>query len=175
MLTGAFIRWNCRRPVGGLPHLLPPGTVTITVGRPWVSVQPQMHTPGGMMRPSRESKGNWCVDDTLIYDYNVEDAFWHAYQFPEMCAMKGITLKPEKFKFCRRELDFVRFHVGWDSYKTTDERLAAIRNFSMPETPSLTDIRSWYGFVNQLAPFLATAPIMEPFRELLQKPQGKRV
>jgi len=116
-----------------------------------------------------------CVDDTLIYDYNVEDAFWHAYQFPEMCAMKGITLKPEKFKFCRRELDFVGFHVGWDSYKPTDERLAAIRNFSMPETPSLTDIRSWYGFVNQLAPFLATAPIMEPFRELLQKPQGKRV
>jgi len=116
-----------------------------------------------------------CVDDTVINDYNVEDAFWHAHQFLEMCAMKGITLKPEKFKFCRRELDFVGFHVGWDSYKPTDERLAAIRNFSMPEMPSLTDIRSWYGFVNQLAPFLATAPIMEPFRELLQKPQGKRV
>jgi len=40
-----------------------------------------------------------CVDDTLICDHNVEDAFWHAYQFLEKCAMKGITQKPERFKF----------------------------------------------------------------------------
>ncbi|XP_076042081.1 uncharacterized protein LOC143025983 [Oratosquilla oratoria] len=116
-----------------------------------------------------------CVDDTLLFDASVEDAFWHTYNFLETCATKGVTLKPEKFKFGRREVDFVGFHVGWDAYKPTDERLAAIRNFSMPAEPSLTDVRSWHGFVNQMAPFLATAPIMEPFRELLRKPQGRKV
>ena len=45
----------------------------------------------------------------------------------------------------------------------------------MPTQPSITDIRSWYGFVNQVAPFLATVPIMEPFRELLKHPVGKRI
>ena len=47
--------------------------------------------------------------------------------------------------------------------------------FKMQTQPSITDIRSWYGFVNQVAPFLATAPIMEPFRELLKHPAGKRI
>ncbi|XP_076050210.1 uncharacterized protein LOC143030874 [Oratosquilla oratoria] len=122
--------------------------------------------------PERKFK---CVDDTLLYDASVEDAFWHTYDFLETCAMKGVTLKPEKFRFCRRQVDFVGFHVGWDAYKPTEERLAAIRNFDMPVEPSITDIRSWHGFVNQLAPFLATAPVMEPFRELLRRPQGRKV
>lgn len=116
-----------------------------------------------------------CVDDTLLYDSSVEEAFWHVYDFLATCAAKGITLKPEKFQFARREVDFVGFRLGWDEYGPTDERLAAIRNFRMPEKPSITDIRSWYGFVNQLAPFLATAPIMSAFRELLKRPAGRHV
>ncbi|KAK4301582.1 hypothetical protein Pmani_026360 [Petrolisthes manimaculis] len=45
----------------------------------------------------------------------------------------------------------------------------------MPPRPSRTDIHSWFGLVNQVAPFLAIAPIMEPFRELLKKPNGKHI
>ena len=51
------------------------------------------------------------------------------------------------------------FHLGLDMYKPTDERLAAIRDFQIPAQASITDVRSWFGFVNQLAPFLATAPL----------------
>lgn len=106
-------------------------------------------------------------------DTSVEEAFWHVYDLLETCAMKGITLKPEKFKFCQREVDFVGFCLGWDSY--TDDRLATIKSFSMWDKPMITDIQSWYGFVNQLAPFLVTAPIMNPFWELLKKLAGKHV
>ena len=60
-----------------------------------------------------------CVDDTLLFDSSVKDAFWHTYDFLETCAMKGVTLKPEKFKFCRRQVDFVGCHVGWDTFKPT--------------------------------------------------------
>lgn len=57
-----------------------------------------------------------CVDDTLLYDSSVEETFWHAFDLLETCAMKDITLKPEKFQFCRREVDFVGFRLDWDSY-----------------------------------------------------------
>ena len=90
-------------------------------------------------------------------------------------AVKDVTLKPEKFKFGKRKMNFVSFHVGWDAYKPTEERLAAVRNFSMRAEPTLTDIRSWHRFIKQLAPFLATTPVMEPFHELLRKPKGTNV
>ena len=38
----------------------------------------------------------------------------------------------------------------------------------------ITDIRSWFGLVNQLSPFVSLTPLMEPFRELLKpSPQHK--
>ena len=116
-----------------------------------------------------------CVDDVLLYDHNIENAFWHTYQFLETCAEKGITLNPDKFKFCRREVEFVGYNVGWEAYGPTEERLSAIKDFNMPVKPSITDIRSWFGLVNQLAPFMATAPVMAPFRDLLKKPATKAV
>ncbi|XP_066981039.1 uncharacterized protein [Macrobrachium rosenbergii] len=116
-----------------------------------------------------------CVDDTLLYDSSVEGAFWHVYDFLAVCASKGITLKPEKFRFCKKEVEFVGFDVGWDSYKPSEDCLSAIRSFLMPQKPTISDIRSWYGFVNQLDPFLTTVPIMTHFRDLLKKPSGKQV
>ena len=49
---------------------------------------------------------------------SVEDAFWHTYDFLETCAKKGITLNPKKFKFCRREVEFVGYNVGWTNRRT---------------------------------------------------------
>lgn len=72
-----------------------------------------------------------CVDDTLLYDSNIKDAFWHTYDFLELCAKKGVTLKPEKFMFCRREVKFGGYHLGWDGFKATEDRLAAIWDFTM--------------------------------------------
>ena len=82
-----------------------------------------------------------CVDDVLLYDDSIEAAFWHVYSFLETCSLKGVTLNPEKFRFCQREATFVGFLIGWDRYSPTEERLTAIRDFSMPSKPSLTDIR----------------------------------
>lgn len=44
----------------------------------------------------------------------------------------------------------------------------------MPQRSTVMDIRSWFGFVNQLTPFLTMAPVMAPFRDLLKKPTGKK-
>ena len=43
-----------------------------------------------------------------------------------------------------------------------------LKNFPIPDNLSIADIRSWLGLVNQVAPFLATAPVMAPFRDFLK-------
>ena len=116
-----------------------------------------------------------CVDDILLYDSSVEESFWHAYDLLEKCERNGITLHPNKFQFCQREVDFVGYNLAWERYLPSEDKLAAVKKFPMPEQPTITDIRSWFGLVNQLAPFVATAPIMAPFRDLLKKGVNKKV
>ena len=78
------------------------------------------------------------MDDVLLYDSSVEQAFWHCWNFLE-------TLSPEKFRFCRREVEFVGFNLGWNSYAPAASKLAAITHFPMPEKPTITDIRFFLG------------------------------
>ena len=117
------------------------------------------------------------VDDTVIWDSSIGEAFFHTFDFLLLCAEKGVTLKPKKFKFARQEVDFCGYTVGWESFRPSDDSVSAIRDFPMPAEPTITDIRSWFGLVNQFTPFLATASIMAPFRDLLKssKSHGKKV
>lgn len=54
-----------------------------------------------------------CIDDTLLYDANEEEAFWSTHDFLELCIRKGITFKLEKFKFCCTKVEFVGFNLGY--------------------------------------------------------------
>ena len=94
-----------------------------------------------------------------------------------MCGQNGVTINPKKLQFCEEEVEFVGYNVGWDGYRPSDNMISAIENFPMPAEPSLTDIRAWFGLVNQIAPFLASSALMEPFRELLKPTRsiGKQV
>ena len=114
-----------------------------------------------------ERKGK-VVDDSILWDDSIKDAFYHTFNFLTLCANNGVTLKPEKFKFARKEADFCGYTVGWENFRPSDDTLSAIQNFPMPDQPTITDIRSWFGLVNQLAPFLATTSMMTPFRDLLK-------
>ena len=116
-----------------------------------------------------------CIDDILLHDTNVEEAFWHTFDLLSACERNGVTLNPDKFQFCQRAVNFVGYNVGWDKYLPSEDKLVAIKNFPMPDNPSISDIRSWFGLVNQLAPFVATAPVMSPFRDLLKKGASKKV
>ena len=108
----------------------------------------------------RKSK---MVDDVLLHDQSIHEAFFHVFGYLQLCTWKGITINPGKFKFPRTEVDFVSYHIGWEGYRPSNDVIAAVRDFPMPENPTITDIRSWFGLVNQLAPFLAMAPMMAPF------------
>ena len=61
----------------------------------------------------------------------------------------GIVLNPDKFQFAERCVDFAGFRVSEATIEPLPKYLDAIRDFPNPD--STTDIRSWFGLVNQVA------------------------
>ncbi|XP_063859146.1 uncharacterized protein LOC135100114 [Scylla paramamosain] len=95
-----------------------------------------------------------CVDDTLLHDKSVAEAFWHTYGFLQKCRDNGVTLRSDKFSFCKRNVTFAGYLLGWEDYQPSHDLIKSITEFMMPASPSLTDNRLW---------------------KLLKKPAGKTV
>ncbi|MEL6802565.1 MAG: reverse transcriptase family protein, partial [Bacteroidota bacterium] len=107
-----------------------------------------------------------CIDDTLLWADSVEESFEQAINWLDTCGKNGIILNPDKFEFAKHSVDFAGFKITADSVKPCDKHLSAIKDFPTPST--LTDIRSWFGLVNQMAYAFAQTKVMEPFRRLLK-------
>lgn len=107
-----------------------------------------------------------CVDDTLLWADSIEESFFQAAQWLDICGRNGITLNPDKFEFCQEEVEFAGFTVTMDNVRPCSKYLRAIRDFPTPR--SITDIRSWFGLVNQVSYAFSMANRMRPFRQLLK-------
>ena len=46
------------------------------------------------------------IDDTLLYDSSIEEAFYHTFDFQLQCAKNGIVLNTNKFQFCQDVVQF---------------------------------------------------------------------
>ena len=106
-----------------------------------------------------------CVDDSLLWDSDIESAFWHTCKYIKLCADSGIIFNRDKFTFAEATAEFAGFEITMDSYRPPKRIIAAIRDFPTPK--NITDIRAWFGLVNQVAYSFAQAQVMAPFRELL--------
>ena len=106
-----------------------------------------------------------CVDDTVFWNSNLADHWRRTLEFLETAGRAGIVLNPEKFQFCQREVDFAGFRISSGLVQPLPKYLDAIRDF--PRPVSITDIRSWFGLVNQVAAYGQMRPLMAPFRRLL--------
>ena len=108
-----------------------------------------------------------CVDDTLLHNSSVSDAFWHTYDFLQRCIVSSVTLPPDKFCFCKRSVTFTGYLFDWEEYQPSRDLVSSITDFKMPVQPPLTAVQSWFGFINQVALFIVVAPVMKPFKKLL--------
>ena len=79
---------------------------------------------------------------------------------------KGVTLNPEKFVFAGDTVEFAGFEISPTSVRPCPRLFEAIERFPTP--CNITDIRSWFGLVNQVAYAFASAEKMLPFRSLLK-------
>ena len=105
------------------------------------------------------------VDDSLLWDNDIESSFWHTFDYLKLSGDNGVVFNKEKFQFGQKEVEFAGFELTQEGYRPVKKMLAAIEQFPTPK--SITDVRSWFGLVNQLAYAFAQAPLMQPFRGLL--------
>ena len=68
-------------------------------------------------------------------------------------------------KFCQETVEFAGFKISNVTVEPLPKYLDAIRQFPTPK--SITDIRSWFGLVNQVAHYAQLLQVFEPFRKFL--------
>ena len=106
-----------------------------------------------------------CVDDTVHYDDNLEDHWWRTIDLLITVGSSGVVLNPDKFQFSSREVDFAGFHISENTIEPLPKYINAIQDFPTPT--SITDVRSWYGLVNQVSNYAQLRDHMAPFRSLM--------
>ena len=107
-----------------------------------------------------------CIDDTLLWSPDIERSFFQAVDWLDLCGRHGIILNPDKFTFGADTVEFAGFEITPNSVRPSKRYLDAIRHF--PKPTNITDIRSWFGLVNQVSYAFSATECMLPFRELLK-------
>ena len=106
------------------------------------------------------------ADDPLLYNSNIEGAFYHTSDFLLHCTKNGIILNREKFHFCQDTVQFGGLQITSSGVTPSKSILEAILSFPIPKT--LTNTRSWFGLVNQVAWAYSLGPVMLPFYDLIK-------
>ena len=99
-----------------------------------------------------------CVDDTLLWADTIEESYAQTINYVKLCGRNGIILNPKKFKFGADEVEFAGFKINKKTISPIPIFLKAIENFPQPK--NITDIRSWFGLVNQAAYSFSKCSVM---------------
>ena len=105
------------------------------------------------------------VDDTALWDEDLEEHWWRIIDYLELVGKCGIIINPGKFQFSQRDVNFAGFKITESTVEPLPKFLDAIQNFPRPN--SITDIRSWFGLVNQCSHYGQLSKLMLPFKHLL--------
>ena len=143
-------------------------------GRFWYCVAPQGFMASGdgynqrydniIADVPRKTK---CVDDVVMWDgeESITDHWWRIIDYLILVGNNGIILNPKKFQFCQREVEFAGFLITQDDVKPLPKYLDGIRNFSRPT--NISEVRSFFGLVNQVSHYARLTDLMAPFKPLL--------
>ena len=102
------------------------------------------------------------VDDVLHYDTDLEEHWWRTIDYLILVGRCGIILNPDKFRFARRTVDLAGFRITEQTIEPLSKYLDAICDFPTPT--SITDVRSWFGLVNQVSHYAQLRDLVAPFR-----------
>jgi len=106
-----------------------------------------------------------CVDDIIHYDEDLEAHWWRTIDLLVALNQAGIVLNPKKFCFAKKDVNFAGFRITNEVIEPLPKYLDAIRQFPAPK--STTDVRSWFGLVNQVSHYAQLREIMTPFKPFL--------
>ena len=103
-----------------------------------------------------------------MWDDDLADHWWRIIDFLELLGKNGIVLN--EFQFAKRKVQFAGFEVTEREIRPLEKFIRAIRDFPTPT--KLSDVRSWFGLVNQVGHYAKLTDIMAPFKPLLS-PKSK--
>ena len=103
-----------------------------------------------------------CVDDALLWDELLEVHWWRVTDYLTLIGNSEIIINPKKFQFCERVIEFAGFLITDDDVKPLPKYLDAIKNF--PRPTNVSDIRAWFGLVNQVSHYAQLTALMTPFK-----------
>jgi len=107
-----------------------------------------------------------CIDDSLLWANTIEESFYQACSWLDICGTNGITLNPKKFQFAQDVVEFAGFEITPSHVRPNHRFIESIRSFPTP--CNIHDIRSWFGLINQVSYAFASSPNLAPFRHLLR-------
>ena len=146
-------------------------------GRFWYLVTPQGQKVSGDAYSSRYDailtdfvRKTKCVDDFCGHDVKMSDHCFRICEFLTLTGNHGIIQNPDKFVFCKREVEFCGYCITDNGVLPSENTIAAIKHF--PRPANITDIRSLFRLVEQVSYCFAKSSHMEPFRDLLKSKQG---
>ena len=106
------------------------------------------------------------VDDVVIFDKDKESHITHVKQFLQRCQDRQISLNRDKCTFCQTTITFAGFNLSTEGYRIDSSITDAITSFPVPSSRS--DLRSFFGLVNQLSSSTDTiSKLLVPLRPLL--------
>ena len=103
-----------------------------------------------------------CVDDMAIWDEDITTHWWRIIRYLDTIARNGIIISPQKFEFCAEEIEFAGFRVTATEVKPLAKYLEAIKTF--PRPTNISNVRSWFGLVNQVAHYARLSDMLAPFK-----------
>ena len=108
------------------------------------------------------------MDDVLVFSNDEAQHDGRLTAVLERLESARVTLKPEKCKFSRRQLDFLGHIIDENGVRADPAKTSAIREMQPPR--DVPELRRFMGMVNHLGKFSPQlATITQPLRELLSK------
>ena len=105
------------------------------------------------------------VDDTLHYDTDLEEHWWRTIDLLRTLGKAGVVINPDKLQFAKRQVDFAGFRISDNKIDPLPRYLSAIQDFPTPRTS--TDIKSWFGLINQVSNYAQLRDHLAKFRPFL--------
>jgi hypothetical protein len=108
------------------------------------------------------------VDDILVHNNSFTQHVETVIAVLHRCRENGITLSKKKFTFCQPQVKYAGYFVTSSGIHADPDKVSAISQF--PPPTNVTELRSFFGLVNQLGSFShEIASTMQPLRPLLKK------
>ena len=112
------------------------------------------------------------TDDTIMWDSDqeLENHWWRVFDYLTLVGKNGIVLNGDKFQFCEKVVDFAGFRISEQKVEPLPKYLKAIESFPTPK--NISDVRSWFGLINQVAHYAQLRDMVAPLKPLLS-PKSK--